>query len=135
MDNIWTFLVSSGILAAVLGLGLVGINYLKAWINAKTADLAERLHDDKVKDAVVKAENLISLAVVETAQVEADAFKKAAEDGKITDEEKAQLKQIALDRANKLIKDDLAVLVTESVGDYSAWLESQIENAVFYSKK
>jgi hypothetical protein len=134
-NELLSFLVSSGILVALVGLGITGIKFLKVWLDAKIAVMLENLHNEKVADAIRKAENAVTLAVVQTAQLEADAFKAAAADGKLTNEEKIQLRDLAKERAISLINNDIAGLIVEDINDFDGWLNTQIENAVWYSKK
>jgi hypothetical protein len=133
--DLMAFLMTSGILVAVGGLVVTAIKYGVAWFNVKRDELLEKMHDKKVADALRKASDLVTMAVIQTAQVEAKKFKEAIADGKLSDEEKAELFQIAKDRALTLITNDMASLIVEDIGDLDAWLDAQIENSVWYSKK
>jgi cyanate lyase len=129
-NEILTLLISSGVLVAVVGLCVSLVKLGKVWVDAKTAEITARIKNNAVADALRRAEESITYAVVQTAQVEADAFKAAAEDGKLTESEMRELRDIAMERAKSFITDDLMSILTENIKDVDAWIVAQIETNV-----
>jgi cyanate lyase len=125
-----SLLVSSGLLAVLLAVAMSALKLGKAWLDAKTEELRERISSQKVRDALAQGETAVWNAVLQTAQLEADAFRKAAEDGKLTDEEKAKLRNIAKERALSFLTEDAINLIRENVRDFDEWLNALIEKVV-----
>jgi hypothetical protein len=88
------------------------------------------------RDVASRAMNEIVFAVNEVAQVYADAIKDARKDGKLTDEEKAEAKRLAIEAAKRNlgppgIKRLGRVLGIEDVTD---WIAGKVESAVKLTK-
>jgi hypothetical protein len=129
-EQFLSLLVSSGLLAVVLAVAISALKLGKAWLDAKTEELRERIKSEKVRNALAQGETAVWNAVLQTAQQEADAFRRAAADGKLTDEEKAELRDIAKNRALSFLTEDVIDLITENVRDFDEWLNALIEKVV-----
>jgi hypothetical protein len=94
--------------------------------------LVVRIRWEYVRGVVTRAIAEIQDAVLEVAQVFADEIKRASEDGKLTAEEKAVAKQMAIDTAksnlgSKGLKRLSRVL---GLGDVTDWIANKVEAAV-----
>lgn len=116
--------VIGAFLAALIGFGI-------QWIRAKTADLRWQSVLDQLEDA-------IDTAVAAVQQVTVDALKKAAADGKLTDEEKAKAFADALAQVKAIIgTKGLATLQAALQAGQEAlevYLRAKIEAAVAAQK-
>jgi cyanate lyase len=122
--------ISLPVLVALVGLVLGLIKLGKVWVDSKAAEIQAGIKSEEVGNAFYRAEQLVTTAVLQTAQVEADAFKSAAADGKLTEEEMKELRDLAISRAKSFITDDLMDLLMENIKDVDAWLEAQVEATV-----
>lgn len=133
MNELWSGIVNSGLLLAVLAVAVAGIKCGVAWLNAKTQDITNGMKSQKVGNAIWRAEQAVSTAVLETAQMEADRYK-AMGGGKLSDEQAAELKQLAIDRAKSFLTEDIINLLKENLGDVEAWFEGMTEQYVRQAK-
>ena len=129
--NLLQVLYATGVLAALAGVSISAIRLLKAWIDAKTAQIS----DDRGRKAVQQVNDAVFTAVLETAQLYADSLKKAAERGKLTDEDKQNLKKIAHDRAIAFISGDVWKVAAKQVDDLDVYINAQIEKYVRLDKQ
>lgn len=108
------------------------------WAGKKLSSAAEsKIKNETLRTATSKMTTVVFGVVSALAQELADEWKKASEDGKLTQEEKDKLKAIAVSRAKSLLSGDTwDVLTSEYGGDAKATnvVEDQIEAAVRTSK-
>jgi hypothetical protein len=128
--NIVGIIIQSGILAAALGFVVSVFRYGKALADAKTQEVTAKIKDQNLKQAATTAEDCITTAVLEIAQTTVDDLKEAAADGKLTDEEKEQVKAAAFSRAKELISTDVFSALDSITGNVDEWIKSKIEAAV-----
>lgn len=122
--------ISSGMLAAVLGLVLSAAKYAKALVDAKTAEVTAKIKSDDVKHAVSNAEDCVTTTVYKLAQTTVDDLKSAAADGKLTAEEAAVVKSHALAEVKTLLSADVSKTLDTAFADADSWIKSKIEAAV-----
>lgn len=122
--------ISSGVLAAVLGLVLSAAKYAKALVDAKTTEVTAKIKNANVKHAVSTAEDCATTVAYKMAQTVVDDIKAKSEDGKLTAEEAAQIKANALAEVKKILSEDTINAVHAEFDDADAWLTSKIEAAV-----
>ena len=135
MENqLWQAIVDSGMLITLVG--AVGtllwglIKFGSAWVESKF----ESIKNEKVKNALLEIERAVEAAVAQTAQFEVEAAKKAAADGKLTPEEIAEMKQIAIDRATSFVTVDAIEIAKKNVVDFDAWVSALVEKYVVANK-
>lgn len=100
--------------------------------------LSEKVKSDMLRKALIKLNTVVVGVVSALAQEMADEFKKAAEDGKLSESEKKQLKEIAFARIKTLL--DLStwgILVGEfsSEDKVEELISNQIEAVVRSTKE
>lgn len=122
--------ISSGLLAAVLGLVLSAAKYAKTWVDAKTTEVTAKIKNATVKHAVSTAEDCATTVAYKMSQTVVDDLKAASADGKLTAEEAAQVKANALAEVKTILSEDVINTVHTEFGDADAWLTSKIEAAV-----
>tara|TARA_R100000808_G_C2149301_1_gene157684 strand:+ start:1413 stop:1907 length:495 start_codon:yes stop_codon:yes gene_type:complete len=128
--SFWIKLLGEGI-PWIVGVALVPVllwcgKYLKRLIE-------EKVKYDMVKRALLKTNQVVFGVVSELSQTMADEFKAAAEDGKLTDQEKARLKSIAISKSKDLVFGETwDALKAEFGGNSGAdnFLSGEIEKAV-----
>lgn len=122
--------LQSGLLAAVLGLILSGVKYIKGMVDAKTAEVTAKIKDTNIKHAVSTTEDCVTTTVYKLAQTTTDDLKAAAADGKLTAEEAAQVKENALAEIKHMVGSDALATLDTVFSDVDSWLKSKIEAAV-----
>lgn len=111
-----------------------------AWLSKKLAGLIDRNIETKLLSKALTIVNVVVSGVVTSLSQElADAFKEAAADGKLTDEEKTKLKKLALERIKDLLTsgDTWSILLgafgsEEKVEEFVA---GEIEKSVRFTKE
>lgn len=135
-EGAWISVVGSVLpllVSAVIVPGLV-------WLGKKLAGLIDRNVENKLLGKALAMVNMVVGGVVTTiSQDMADAFKAAAADGKLTDEEKKSLKDLALTRVKELlISGKTWDTLVESFGSEQKaedFVSGEIEKAVRFSKE
>lgn len=122
--------ISSGLLAAVLGLVLSAAKYAKTVVDAKAAEVAAKIKNADVKHAVDTAADCATTVAYKMAQTVVDDLKAASADGKLTAEEAAQVRTNALREVKMILSNDVIDTIHTEFGDANAWLQSKIEAAV-----
>lgn len=116
------------LITALIGLGI-------AYLQAKVQEIKHKAARDSVQAALVEAEYQAANAVKAVQQTLVDNFKKAAEDGKLTDEEK----QLALEAAKEVFLNSISVgaldTLKAAVGPVENWLTELLEAKVLELKK
>lgn len=99
----------------------------------------DKIGDDRTRTRVELAKGEILTAVGLVGQTLAPEFRAAAADGKITDEERAHLRQTALTEAKRRFGPsfwtDLMQRLELPATDVDAWILAQVEAYVFQSKQ
>ena len=110
------FTTASTLVVMLVGWGL---KLLGAYIASKTKN-----------ESIANAFNTFT-EIVETTVKDLDqTFKKAAEDGKFTEEEKQAIKQLALDKVNNQLPEYLKAQLNTVVNDLQSYVDSKIEATV-----
>lgn len=130
VSDIITILIQTGIFGVLIGLVVSGINFAKAYVDAKTAETTARIKNLNVKSAISSAEDCISTVVLEMAQTVVDDLKAKSADGKLTDEEIKQIKADTLSQVKTLISTDVYHTLDTVFGDAESWVKCKIEAAV-----
>ncbi len=116
------------LITALIGLGI-------AYLQTKVQEIKHKAARDSVQAALVEAEYQAANAVKAVQQTLVDNFKKAAEDGKLTDEEK----QLALEAAKEVFLNSISVgaldTLRAAVGPVENWLTELLEAKVLELKK
>ena len=118
-----------GLLITVLiGLGI-------AYLQAKAQEIKHKAARDSVQAALAEAEYQAANAVKAVQQVLVDNFRKAAEDGKLTDDEK----RLALEAAKEVFLNSISVgaldTLKSAVGPVEDWLTELLEAKVLELKQ
>jgi hypothetical protein len=134
ITDIFNVLIQSGLLGVLLGLVISGIKFAKAYIDAKTAEIASKIKDTNIKNAITSAEDCVSTVVLEMAQTVVDDLKSKSADGKLTPDEIKQIQADALAKIEKLVSSDVFNTIDTIFGDAEAWIKSKIEAEVKKNK-
>ncbi len=127
MDNVVEFLVSTGLLTALLALAISGLRYLKLFIDKKIAELTAKAKNEAVDAAVTKAEDAIWTVVMQLAQETADDLKEKSEDGKLTIDEIKMLRDTAYARSIELMGQQTYGLLNAYAEDVRTWIYTKID--------
>lgn len=110
---------------------------LIAWVGKKLARYLDgKFENEMVRSALVKVQAVSFGVVAELSQKLADKFKEATADGKLTDDEKDELKALAISQVKKLLSLETWGVLTSEFGEEGAsdLVSGQIEAAVRSSK-
>lgn len=129
-EELWNFLIQSGLLATLLGFVVSVIKCAKVYIDAKTAEATAKIKNYNIKNAINAAEDCITTVVEELAQTTADDLKAKSADGKLTAEDAAKIKADAIAKVEALLSDDVQKAVAQIFGDTEQWISSKVEAAV-----
>lgn len=132
MDKTELALNVSTILLPILMSGL-------AWLGARAVTLINaRVKNEWLKGALVRLDDAVLAVVRELQQTTVDAIKEAAKDGKITDEERARIKDLALASVKSHLGakglGELAKVLGLDDGSLGKLISSKIEAAVYAMK-
>lgn len=116
------------LITALIGLGM-------AYLQAKVQEIKHKAARESVQAALAEAEYQAANAVKAVQQTLVDNFREAAEDGKLTDEEK----QLALQAAKEAFLNSISVgaldTLKAAVGPVENWLAELLEAKVLELKK
>ncbi len=116
------------LITALIGLGI-------AYLQAKVQEIKHKAARDSLQAALAEAEYQAANAVKAVQQTLVDNFREAAEDGKLTDEEK----QLALQAAKEAFLNSISVgaldTLKAAVGPVENWLAELLEAKVLELKK
>lgn len=129
-EKIFNILIESGIFGLLVGLVVSVIKYVKALIDAKTAEITANIKDTKIKSAISSAEDCVTTVVLEMAQTVVDDLKAKSADGKLTEDEIKAIKAAAFEKVKKLISGDIYATLSTVFSDVEAWLKCKIEAEV-----
>lgn len=122
--------VADVLLTAVLALLGALLAYGVAYVRSKTEAIKDEQLRQAANDVIDRAHVEVYSAVAYVAQTYVDDLKKAKEDGKLTNEEKAE----ALARAKQAFKTRMGQHGLEQlaavVGDLEEWIRTQIEASI-----
>jgi hypothetical protein len=131
------FVVSlSEILIPLIGLLITAlIGFGIAYLQAKVQEIKHKAARESLQAALAEAEYQAANAVKAVQQSLVDNFREAAEDGKLTDEEK----QLALETAKEAFLNSISVgaldTLKAAVGPVEDWLTELLEAKVLELKK
>ena len=119
-----------------------GITVVANYFNAKKEDIlacidqmSEQSNGMKVDEAMKQVINIVSNVV----NALNDTYKKelieASKDGKLTEEDKINLRNKALELINAEVSEPLKELISTVIGDFGEWTRTLLENAVTAAKK
>lgn len=116
------------LITALIGLGV-------AYLQAKAQEIKHKAARDSVQAALAEAEYQAANAVKAVQQILVDNFRKAAEDGKLTDDEK----RLALETAKEVFLNSISVgaldTLKAAVGPVEDWLTALLEAKVLELKQ
>ncbi len=116
------------LITALIGLGI-------AYLQAKVQEIKHKVARDSVQAALVEAEYQAVNAVKAVQQTLVDDFRKAAEDGKLTADEK----RLALEAAKEVFLNSISVgaldTLKSAVGPVEDWLTELLEAKVLELKQ
>jgi hypothetical protein len=116
------------LITALIGLGIT-------YLQAKVQEIKHKAARDSLQAALAEAEYQAANAVKAVQQTLVDNFREAAEDGKLTDEEK----QLALQAAKEAFLNSISVgaldTLKAAVGPVENWLAELLEAKVLELKK
>ena len=116
------------LITALIGLGI-------AYLQAKVQEIKHKAARESLQAALAEAEYQAANAVKAVQQTLVDNFREAAEDGKLTDEEK----QLALETAKEAFLNSISVgaldTLKAAVGPVEDWLTELLEAKVLELKK
>lgn len=116
------------LITALIGLGI-------AYLQTKVQEIKHKAARDSVQAALVEAEYQAANAVKAVQQILVDNFREAAEDGKLTDDEK----RLALEAAKEVFLNSISVgaldTLEAAVGPVENWLTELLEAKVLELKK
>ena len=116
------------LITALIGLGI-------AYLQAKAQEIKHKAARDSVQAALAEAEYQAANAVKAVQQILVDNFRKAAEDGKLTDDEK----RLALEAAKEVFLNSISVgaldTLKAAVGPVEDWLTALLEAKVLELKQ
>jgi len=122
MEAFWTALAAQ--LIPAIGIILVG---LATWA---VAVLKQKTKSDMAKNALTQVDQIVGAVVGQLSKTVAEGLKKTAADGKLTNEQKASLKNQALDQINGLISQGINKMAGWSVTDLQEYINHKIEEQV-----
>lgn len=116
------------LITALIGLGI-------AYLQAKVQEIKHKAARESLQAALAEAEYQAANAVKAVQQTLVDNFREAAEDGKLTDEEK----QLVLEAAKEVFLNSISVgaldTLKAAVGPVEDWLTGLLEAKVLELKK
>lgn len=127
-NNIWEIVINY-IAPAILAIfGWAGVQLVR-FINAKTSR-------EYIKAVTARLNDAVQLVVRDLSQTVVEGLKEAAADGKITEEERADLRRIALNNLKSYlgVKGLKLLIKVLGVGDLDKFLVSKIEAQIYRDK-
>lgn len=119
-----TILIQVGICAVIV----IGIMFLNKALKSKGIDI--------FNNQLINIEDLVLKVVKYLNQTVVDKLKEESEDGKLTDEQIAEIQNNALSTVMKLLNSDTMTALAEKYGEqYIDYLKVLIENAVVQAKE
>lgn len=133
LQGLWA-VAEPGIILALSSLIVAVVYFGAAWLTARTQAIRDENRRRQVKDLIQLARDHLSGAVKETAQTFVNDRKAAREDGKLTEEEKAE----ARERAVRAFLDRLGAggqdLIRTAVPNLQEWAMHELESLLWDQK-
>lgn len=129
MDELWTQVVemlAPAVATLILALLAVAAAYLRRLAAQIEVDVARRSLDSAIAEAHLAA----ATAVRETQQTLVDEWKRAAEDGKLTPEEKAEALRAAKNAFLRVMSQRSLDILKAALGPIDQWLDDLLEAQV-----
>lgn len=92
--------------------------------------IKKKVDNEKAQHLLLELNNAVGTAVASTAQVYVKEIRKAAADGKLTDEEKKNARRAAIREAKRLLGEKLCKELRKRCGSADAALETYVEAEV-----
>ena len=124
----WEEIIIAIILAAVIPLIKWALEIAKDYVEARI----KMIEDDELADIISDAYSVVSNVVLYVMQTYVDTLKAKGEFDAMAQEEALNM---ARKRATDMINSAAKETIKEKYGDFSKWLDTQIENAVRIYKK
>lgn len=121
-----------GVISLVLSWG---ITQATNFVRAKSQDLQAKTKNDALDKYIQIAEKTVIDTVRGLNQSMVVDLKKAAQDGKLTDEEKKQIQNTAITVINSTLSENIKDTIGVVYGDLPSWIKTQVEIAVANEKK
>lgn len=129
-NEILDIIIKSGLLSVLLGLVISLIKFAKTYIDNKTKETSAKIKDQTTRESIDIVESCITTVVLELSQTIVDDLKDKAADGKLTDEEKASVRNLAVAKVQQLMTDEVYTTLGEVFGNTEKWIEEKIEAEV-----
>lgn len=117
--------MTKAILVIITGLLAWGMERLVAWLNTK-------IKASKLSTKLNAAKEIVQNVVKKVYQSYVQDRKKAR--GSLTEEQKAEAKQMAITESKMLMNSELQKYITTKLGDLDAWISTQIEATIYTLK-
>lgn len=101
--------------------------YIGKWLNAKAAQVANNIENDKAKAYAKETSDAVKTAVTYVSQTYVDALRKS---DSFTAENQKEALNLALSEANRLLSVSATEFLTHAYGDVMAYLVAKIEQEV-----
>ena len=108
----------------LMGLATWGISLIKKKTDSEVA-----------KNALNQVDRVIGAVVGQLSQTVADDLKANSRDGRLTDEQKMDLKNKAILQVNSLLTENVVIAAARTVSDLQAYINQKIEQEVLAQKK
>ena len=115
----------------LIGLLSLACAYAIKWVKTKTDSLKADTSNALVKEAISDAEKIIEDCVKTTNQTYVDAIKGTTA---WTADAQKQAFELTKDAVMKILTIDTIKVIKDSVGDFEAWINTQIESTVSTDK-
>lgn len=117
--------MTKAILVIITGLFAWGMERFVAWLNTK-------IKASKLSTKLNEAKEIVQNVVKKVYQSYVQDRKKAG--GSLTEEQKAEAKQMTIDECKALINDNLQKYIMKKLGNLDTWLGTQIEATIYTLK-
>lgn len=129
-NEILDIIIKSGLLSVLLGLVISLIKFAKVYLDNKTKETSVKIKEETVKKSIELVESCITTVVLELSQTIVDDLKDKSADGKLTDEEKVNIRNLAVEKVKQLMTDDVYTTLDEVFGSAEKWIIEKIEAEV-----
>lgn len=129
-NEILDIIIKSGLLSVLLGLVISLIKFAKTYIDNKTKETTASIKNQNIRESINIVENCITSVVLELSQTIVDDLKEKSAYGKLTDEEKASIRNLAVVKVEQLVSDEIYTTLGEVFGNTEKWLVERIEAEV-----
>ena len=127
MDELYFKILITAVAVIVLPLLAWGMNYLVNYLKEK----ASYIENETIREAVLKAIDIVEQVVLYVMQTYVDALKRK---GEFDEEAQKAAFQMAKEKAKNLITEEMQKTIENGYGDFDTWLETRIEQTVRETK-